>query len=329
MGDEIQDLFTVENLTESINRTEETPGRIGDLGLFEEQRIDTTSVNIVEKNNSIILVPSKPRGSEGTSLDSDKRKGENFPLVHLPMSGAVLADSVQNVKPFGGETREGMVQAKIDNELDRMRGSIDVTIEWQRMGALTGKILDHNGDVIVDLFKKFGIQRFVKTLDFTKDLRTQIKAAQRESKKAQGAIKAPRYRVLAGPDLIDEMLKNEDFKRAYERYDSGSALRDDVTGGISFGGATWEEYEGQVGEQKFIADDEGLLVPEGVRGMYKTYFGPADYEETVNTLGLPYYAKAELMKFGKGHELEGQSNTISINNAPRAVVGFKIGTKAQ
>lgn len=326
--DEIQELFTVENLTESINRTQQTPGRIGDLGLFEEQRIDTTSVDIAEKNNSIILVPAKPRGSEGTSLAGSMRKGENFPLVHLPMSGAVLADSVQNVKPFGGETREGMVQAKIDTELDRMRGSIDVTIEWQRMGALTGKILDHNGEVLVDLFKKFGIARFVKTLDFTKDLRTQIQAAKRESKKAQGAIKAPRYRVLAGPDLIDEMLKNEDFKRAYERHDSGSALRDDVTGGISFGGAMWEEYEGQVGEQEFIGADEGLLVPEGVRGMYKTYFGPADYAETVNTLGLPYYAKAETMKFDKGHELEGQSNTISINTAPRAVVGFKIGTKA-
>lgn len=326
--DEIQELFTVENLTESINRTEQTPGRIGELGLFEEKRIDTTSVNIVEKNNSIMLVPAKPRGSEGTSLDNNKRKGESFPLVHLPMSGAVLADSVQNVKPFGGETREGMVQAKIDEELDRMRSSIDVTIEWQRMGALTGKILDHDGETIVDLFQKFGMTRFVKTLDFTKNLRSQLMAAKRESKKAQGAIKAPRYRVLAGPELIDEMLKSDDFKRAYERYDSGSALRDDVTGGISFGSFIWEEYEGQVGDQEFVLPNEGLLVPEGVRGMYRTYFGPADYEETVNTLGLPYYAKAEPMKFGKGHELEAQSNTISINTAPRAVVGFKVGTKA-
>ncbi|WP_299071982.1 major capsid protein [uncultured Paraglaciecola sp.] len=325
--DETQELFTVENLTESINRTEQTPGRIGELGLFEEKRIDTTSVNIVEKNNSIILVPAKPRGSEGTSLDTSKRKGETFPLVHLPMSGAVLAESTQNVKPFGGETREDMVQAKIDEELDRMRGSIDVTIEWQRMGALKGKILDHDGEVIVDLFQKFGMTRFVKTLDFTKDLRTQLIAAKRESKKAQGAIKAPRYRCLAGPELIDELMVNDDFKRAYERYDSGSALRDDVTGGISFGGILWEEYEGQVGDQEFVLPNEGLLVPEGVRGMYRTYFGPGTYEETVNTLGLPYYAKAERMKFDKGHELEAQSNTISLTAAPRAVVGFKVGTK--
>ncbi len=324
----MDNLFTVENLTESINRTDQTPGRIGDLGLFEEKRIDTTSVNIVEKNSSIMLVPSKPRGSDGTPLDNSNRKGENFPLVHLPMVGAVLADSVQNVKPFGGETRDGMVQAKIDDELDRMRGSIDVTIEWQRMGALTGKILDHDGSELVDLFQKFGMTRYVKTLDFTKELRTQLVAAKRESKKAQGAIKAPRYRVLAGPELMDEMLKHDDFKRAYERYDSGSALRDDVTSGISFGSCIWEEYEGQVGDQEFVKPDEGLLVPEGVRGMYNTYFGPADYEETVNTLGLPYYAKAELMKFGKGYELEAQSNTISISSAPRAVVGLKVGTKS-
>lgn len=322
-----QNLFTVENLTESINRTEQTPGRIGELGLFEEKRIDTTSVNIVEKNNSIILVPAKPRGSEGTSLDNKGRKGETFPLVHLPMSGQVLAESTQNMRPFGGETREDMLQSKIDDELSRMRGSIDATIEWQRMGALKGQILDHDGEVIVDLFKKFGITRFVKTLDFTKDLRTQLMSGVRESKKSQGVIKAPRYRCFAGEELMDQLMMCDDFKRAYERYDAGSALRDNVTSGISFGGILWEEYVGQVGDQEFVLPDESLLVPEGILGAYKTFFGPADYEETVNTLGLPYYAKAERIKFDKGHELEAQSNTISICTSPRSVIGFKIGKK--
>ena len=42
--------------------------------------------------------------------------------------------------------------------------------------------------------------------------------------------------------------------------------------------------------------------------------------ETVNTLGLPYYAKQEVMKFNKGVEIETQSNPICLNTLPEAVI---------
>ena len=264
--DELENLFTVENLTESINRTAQQPGRIGEMGLFEEKRIDTTSVNVVLKNNSIILVPSKPRGSDGTSLDKDKKTATNFPLAHLPMSGAVLADSVQNLKPFGGETREGMLQAKIDEELMRMSGSVDVTIEYHRIGALMGKVLDADGEaVLVDLFKKFDLTRIVKALDFTKELSTQLKSAIRESKKEQGPLKATKYHAMVGATIMDELLKNSEFKKAYDRYQNGEVFREGVENGVRFAGITWEEYDGQVGDTAFIKANEGILIPVGIK----------------------------------------------------------------
>jgi hypothetical protein len=42
--------------------------------------------------------------------------------------------------------------------------------------------------------------------------------------------------------------------------------------------------------------------------------------ETVNTIGLPYYAKQEELRMGKGIDLESQSNPISICTRPRAVI---------
>ena len=38
-------------------------------------------------------------------------------------------------------------------------------------------------------------------------------------------------------------------------------------------------------------------------GLFVTRFGPANYVETVNTLGLPYYAKSEPLEMGKGMKL--------------------------
>jgi hypothetical protein len=59
-----------------------------------------------------------------------------------------------------------------------------------------------------------------------------------------------------------------------------------------------------------------LVTPE----LLITRFAPADYIETVNTLGLPYYAKQEIMPFGKGVALEAQSNPIHLPTRPAAIV---------
>jgi len=42
--------------------------------------------------------------------------------------------------------------------------------------------------------------------------------------------------------------------------------------------------------------------------------------ETVNTLGVPYYAKQEPRRMGKGIDLEAQSNPITLCTKPRAII---------
>ncbi|WP_420801183.1 major capsid protein [Pseudomonas brassicae] len=69
-----------------------------------------------------------------------------------------------------------------------------------------------------------------------------------------------------------------------------------------------------------MADDEARLVPEGVSDLFLSIYAPADYIETVNTEGLPYYSKIEEMPFGKGIDGEAQSNPLHICTRPRAVI---------
>jgi hypothetical protein len=68
--------------------------------------------------------------------------------------------------------------------------------------------------------------------------------------------------------------------------------------------------------QPLVGVDEARFVPAGVPGLFITRFAPADYEETVNTVGLPRYAKQIPMDNGKGRKLEMQTNAISLCTRP-------------
>jgi hypothetical protein len=55
--------------------------------------------------------------------------------------------------------------------------------------------------------------------------------------------------------------------------------------------------------------------------IYRTKYAPADYNETVNTMGRKLYAKQAPMEFDKGIKLEVQTNTMSWCTRPKALVG--------
>ncbi|MBU2708830.1 major capsid protein [Zooshikella marina] len=323
------DAFKLPGLTLAINKAVVTPGRIGQLGWFEEDGITTTYLNVELQHQSLILVPSKPRGAPGTSLSREKRNQIPFSTVHLPMEGAVLADELQNVRAFGSTNVAAQIQKLVDRELTRMRKSMEVTHEYQRLGALRGQIIDaDNVTVLEDFFKRFNVKKNIFTLDFTQDLRTQCMNIKRASEKEQGTLRTSKYRVLMGSEVTNELLKNDDFKKAYERWQDGQALRDDMRMNINFGGLLWEEYEAQFGAEYFIAPDEAMVVPEGLSGLFITRFAPANYMETVNTPGLPYYAKRKAMDYDKGVEFEAQSNPIHLCTNPRAIIHLKIKKSA-
>lgn len=94
---------------------------------------------------------------------------------------------------------------------------------------------------------------------------------------------------------------------------------------FEFGGITFERY--RTGKKAtaanaaapFIAANECRLVPVGVPQLFITRFAPADYEETVNTSGLPRYAKQWASPDNKGRHLQVQSNPISLCTRPKVL----------
>ncbi|MCF6442028.1 major capsid protein [Pseudoalteromonas luteoviolacea] len=323
--------FTITELTAAINEVDAPKTRLAELKLFEEKGIATTDVDIEYKDGQIQLVQDVPRGADGQPLDDPNRKIVSFKAVHLPVLAAVFADDIQNTRAFGQTDELETLQTVINEKLEISRSSLDITIEYLRFGAVFGKVLGKNGSVIVDLFDKFSIKKAdgENTIDFNKPLATQLLNVKRSSEKYQKGMKATAYVNLCRPEFFDQLLENPDFVKAFERQNNGAQLREDMRSGVYWQGQWWEEYNESWPNDKdpMPAEYGAVCIPIGKRNLFLTRFAPADYNATVNTIGLPYYTNSEPKKMDKGVDLESQSNPINVCTSPLAVRRIKFTPK--
>jgi len=318
------DAFSVSSLTAAINEQPHVPGRIGSLGLFQEEGVSTTSVTIEYNQGGLSLVPVGERGKPVSPQERDARNLRSFVVPHLKKDATLRADAIQNLRAFGSETDVETVQNVVNQRLGRMNRDLDATIEFHRVGAIKGLILDADGSsVIYDLYDEFGITQEVVSLALGNagtNVRNKILDAVRKSEDKLGAAMVSGYRIFFGRNLFDAFTGHAKVEKAWDRWNEGEMLRNDPRGGFLFGGAFCEEYRGKVGSQAFIGDDEAYLVPEGVADLFITRFAPADYMETANTLGLPKYAKQEALRMNRGVEFEAQSNPLNLCTRPAAII---------
>jgi len=317
--------LSIESLTADINNLPFTPTRIGDMKLFQESGIDTTVALVGINGDTLTLVPNVPRGAPSQPKALSPKNAKAFLVPHLPQRSTVMADSLQGARSFGlnGSSEPEAAATRITALNVLHRRDLDFTIEYHRLGAVKGIILDASGDTIYDLYTEFGVAQPTQAMalgtDATK-VRTNVMAAKRKIEVALGGVRPAGFHAFVGSSFMDKLVDHPNVIKAYERWAEGAKLRSDNRSGFEFAGVVFEEYEGSYGGAQLVATDEGYLFPIGVPGMFITRYAPADYIETVNTLGLPYYSKTQAMDFNKGVMLESQSNPLNLNTRPGAVV---------
>ena len=323
------DAFSTVSLTEGILKAPHKPGRLGSLGLFRERGITTTTVVVEEKDGRLSLISTSPRGGPASSIGAEKRTARSFAVPHLERESTVMADEVQGVRAFGSENELQAVQPIVNERLADLRAMHEVTLEHLRAGAIKGQILDADGaTVLFNLFTEFGVSQQTYEFDLSTDatdVRSECVAVQRLSEAELGAEMVTGYRAFCGDDFFDALIEHDSVKESL-KYREGQVLRTDLRAGFEYGGIVWENYRGSVGGVAFFPTDEAYVVPEGTR-IFSTYFAPADFLETVNTVGLPLYAKMafdeQLNRWTKVHT---QSNPLALCLRPRAVINVTLAT---
>ena len=314
--------FSVPNLVATINEEHAVPGQIAALGLYNEQGSLTVTQQIEKDGDVLALVPAAPRGAPGSVVIGSKRELIPFNAVHLPQQFTITADEIQGIRAYGSRTELQGVQDVVNARIEKARKQLELTHEFQRIGGIKGLIVDADGTTpLVNLFQRFGIQQRTLAMEFgTKDVSAKAGEALDMQDDALGTATGSGAIALCGATFWAKLIADKSVKDVYMQSTRADALLGDRRQAFTFGGVLWVRYRGKVGGEAFIGANEAYLVPEGVEDLFLSIYAPANYMETVNTLGVPHYAKLDRLPFDKGVVGEAQSNPLHICTRPRAVI---------
>lgn len=328
-----QDAFGVIALTDAINNAKFVPGRIGEMGLFEETGVATTSVMMEQQDGILSLVSPTPRGGPGNTLDKSKRTARSLAVPHFELNDSVMAEEVQGIRAWGSESIVETVAGKVAGRLAIHSQSMEATAEYARIGAIKG-VVTYADNSTLDLFTEFGVSQEAE-IDFDLDaaspasgvFRKACASAVRTIAGNLDGIPFSGVHALCGNTFFDQLIAHKEVRETYLATIQAAELRTGYVrgqgssfGAFEFGGIMWENYRGKVGSTDFITATKCHLFPLGVPRLFRTYYAPADYLETVNTIGQRMYAKQYDMPNGKGVHLDSQMNALHICTRPKTLL---------
>jgi len=304
-----QDAFKLKALTHAINSMPYQPTLFRQMGLVTWRGVSTTSVMIESQDDKLNLIQSTPRGTPLPQRTVNRRKMRSFPTVRIGQTETITADQVQNVRAFGTEDQLLGVQQVVNDHLAAHRREIEFTVENLIMGAAQGEVRDADGTVLYSLFDEFGVVQPTE-VDFELDDDTPDEAIKTKCHQIRRTMAASiqmggvRFGItaLCSNTFFDALVNHAEVTKAYEQQQAlrdGQALGEFNYGGIRFldiqsaddastsgaGGGT--EGGGGFG----IQDGKVHFIPTGVPDLFVGRYGPGEFMDTVNTLGLPFYAR--------------------------------------
>jgi Phage major capsid protein E len=329
------DAFSLASLTDVVNNLKYRPSRLKELGLFKETPISTLTVAIESIGDTLQLIEPTARGLEGETSKSTKRSVRSLEIPHFKRQWAVMASEVQGLRQIGSENELMPYMQFVAQRMGNNLQDFDLTEEHARLGAITGKITyAGKNPVVLDLFQEFNVTPEVETdLKLTTaadgDLRKSTTTIIRTTKAKLGSP-FEYVHCMCGDNGFDKLLQNKEVRATYLGWSEAQILRDSYIGLnrgsnpiFKFGGIVFENYGEIDGEGIGIAKEKFQFFPMGVDNLFRTYYAPADYEETLNTLGKRIYSKQKVMDYDRGRQGEMQMNALQLCTKPQALLSAK------
>lgn len=325
-------MFTSAEMTDAVNKLPGTAYRFA--GLFEQTGVRTTKVDIEVLNGRLTWVNDSPRGSVPDYLGTrqPERKIKTLTTTHLAQADALAPEDIQDVRAFGS-TELTTAATVINDKLATMKRNLDMTLEYHRIGAIKGVVMDPDGRVLHDIYATFGVDKKTQGFTFPKTasedanpILSAILGAKRKVSEAMGGNPYGRLEAVIGSNFYDRLTGHKLVREAYNLWAanlSNFGDNDYRKRGFTYGGVTFYEASDVVGGKKLVDDNKGHLYPVGP-GIWKTYYAPADWMETANTIGRQYYARMDERLKSRGYDLEIQSNPLTLCLFPEALVELSV-----
>lgn len=314
--DIFRDYFTRENLVRSLAKAPYTPGRLGELGIFETVGLTSTTFAVEEETTDAgRVLTSIARGAPRQRETLEKRKVHTFQTATYGDEGDVMADEVLNARGAGTQGQAEVVAARRDRLVAKLRRSMDLTHESLRMAKL-----------IAPGSTEFGSAPSTAAIavqtDATKTRQEIFTKIIKPIEDALDGLTFTGLHVFCSDGFWSNLVENKQIRETYLNWQAAAELRNDPRMMFSFGGVMWERYRGTSAVK--ITDDQAIAFPVGVSELFWQAFAPNDTMESVGmgALGQPYYFGSKLLTDSqgtKGVEVSVASHPVMVCGRPAAI----------
>jgi hypothetical protein len=321
--------YSLAEMTEAINILPNVYTRLGQMGLFRFEGVTQRSVIIEHAEGLLNLLPTVPLGGPATVANRDTRSMRSFTVPWIPHDDVITPQDIQGVRGFGLTDAADPLAVVMERKLTRMRVKHAQTREYMEVNVLRGIVKDGAGVTLYNYFTEFGIAQL--SVDFVlgtagTNVQAKVRDVLRKTEtELKGEIMTGAVAVVS-PEFFDKLIGHAKVEDAYKFYASTSEpLRNDVRRRFPFAGLVFEEYNATVtlstgNTETLVPAGEGIAFPLGTLDTFVTYGAPANLIETVNTVGLPIYARQLARQDGSAIEVKTEASILPINKRPRLAV---------
>lgn len=330
--------FSVAYMTEAMNIIPNTYGRIGQLGLFVNRPVTTTTVVVERRSGTLNLLPSVPRGGPATKANRSTRDMRAFLIPHIPHDDEVLPEDLQNIRQFAEADRLETLERIMADKMEALRRKHGQTLEYMRLSALKGVLKDGAGATLFNWHDEFGYTK--KTVDFDlgtagTDVDAKCMEVLRHMEDNLTGESMSGVRALVSPTFFDKLTAHAKVREAFLHFTArpgSEPLREDVRRFFPFKGIVFEEYNatftlstGQT--EKAFDTGYGVAVPLGTSETFRTFFAPANFLDRVNTPGdAEVYVRQVARADGRAIDILSESNPLPMVRRPNIVVEVRTST---
>jgi hypothetical protein len=194
------------------------------------------------------------------------------------------------------------LQTEIARRQAKLRGDLELTWEFHRLGAVQGKVLDADGtSVIIDWEAELN-QAIPAEVDFDLDnaspasgaVRKKCNAVKRSMIAALKGIGGNNVGIcaLVGDAFWDDLTSHPEVEKTFLATQQAQDLRNGFGTAWSmfkYGEITWINYRGSDDNAVSVGTDKAKFFPVGA-GIFQVAQSPGESFEYVNTPGLPVYS---------------------------------------
>lgn len=332
--------FSTLQLTMGINKRQNEYGLLNAMGLFAEEGITERFVKIETRDQTLSVIPTSPTGTPAPADDDPDSRAviPPIPTFRHAKKHTLLAESLQGVRAFGSEGEPEYIDVKMMEMLDKIQREHRQTKEFLRWQALKGNVYDVDGSkLLYNVYTLMGETQ--KTIEWDLANDAAVDPILDGNNELLDYLEDEAYGELitgivkfCSPAYFDALLKNKAFRDAYKYFsEQGSDINPNrqmvrafAYKGVTYirhrGTCTYKKKDGTTVKHTFIPDGEAIAVPLGTVETFRTYFGPAEFLETVNTVGKEIYVKPKVMDLDMGIELHSFSHALNLVTKPRLVV---------